>query len=158
MQQARSRRRRQAFPAHPMRTSLRPLLPATYPRGRFANGQTVSIDPLNLLAVDAHANRSKGDGDTATYLPPYKPFRYTYVAKQIAVKGKYEADRPALRQPIRTRGMPSAAMWSGCVSGKADDRGFGSPPPRGPVRGAQMSNSCTLLLHFALKAHKGPLP
>src|SRR5664279_3515672 len=35
----------------------------------MVNGQTVSIDPLNLLAVDAHANRSKGDGDTATCRP-----------------------------------------------------------------------------------------
>ncbi len=26
-------------------------------------------DPLNLLAVDAGANRSKGDGDAATWLP-----------------------------------------------------------------------------------------
>jgi hypothetical protein len=56
----------------------------------IANGQTVSIDPLNLLAVDAHANRSKGDGDTATWLPPYKPFRCAYDSRQIAVKGKYD--------------------------------------------------------------------
>jgi hypothetical protein len=48
----------------------------------------VSIDPLNLLAVDAHANRSNGDGDSATWLPPYKPFRCTHVARQFAVKGK----------------------------------------------------------------------
>jgi hypothetical protein len=36
MRHARSRRRCQAFPAHPMRTSLRPLLPATYLRGRYS--------------------------------------------------------------------------------------------------------------------------
>jgi hypothetical protein len=36
MRQARSCRRCQAFPAHPMRTSLRPLLPATYLRGRYS--------------------------------------------------------------------------------------------------------------------------
>jgi hypothetical protein len=35
----------------------------------IASGQSVSIDPLNLLAVDAHANRSKGDGDPATCRP-----------------------------------------------------------------------------------------
>jgi hypothetical protein len=46
-------------------------------------------DPLNLLAVDAHTNRSKGDGDAATWLPPYRPFRCAYVARQIAVKHKY---------------------------------------------------------------------
>jgi hypothetical protein len=55
------------------------------PRERvaFAN------DPLNLLAVDASANRQKGDGDTATWLPSNKPFRCTYVARQVSVKLKY---------------------------------------------------------------------
>ncbi|WP_053764239.1 HNH endonuclease family protein [Streptomyces sp. AS58] len=53
-------------------------------RTAFAN------DPLNLIAVDAGANRSKGDGDTATWLPPNKEYRCTYVAAQVAVKKKYE--------------------------------------------------------------------
>jgi hypothetical protein len=46
-------------------------------------------DPLDLLAVDLHTNRAKGDGDAATWLPPYRPFRCAYVARQIAVKHKY---------------------------------------------------------------------
>ena len=46
-------------------------------------------DPLNLLAVDLHSNRAKGDGDAATWLPSYKPFRCAYVARQVAVKHKY---------------------------------------------------------------------
>lgn len=46
-------------------------------------------DPLNLLAVDAGPNRSKGDGDTATWLPSNKSYRCTYVAAQVAVKQKY---------------------------------------------------------------------
>nr|WP_277869140.1 HNH endonuclease family protein [Nocardioides houyundeii] len=52
-------------------------------RAAFAN------DPLNLLPADASANRSKGDGDAATWLPAYKPFRCEYVARQVAVKAKY---------------------------------------------------------------------
>jgi Excalibur calcium-binding domain len=36
MRQARSRRRCQAIPAHPMRTSLRPRLPETHLRGRYS--------------------------------------------------------------------------------------------------------------------------
>lgn len=52
-------------------------------RLRFAN------DPLNLLAVEASANRRKSDGDAATWLPPKKAYRCTYVAGQIAVKKKY---------------------------------------------------------------------
>lgn len=47
-------------------------------------------DPLNLLAVDAGANRSKGDGDAATWLPPCKSYRCTYVARQVSVKAKYK--------------------------------------------------------------------
>jgi len=48
-------------------------------------------DPLNLLSVQASANRQKGDGDAATWLPPNKAFRCRYVARQIAVKRKYGA-------------------------------------------------------------------
>ncbi|GHB12729.1 MULTISPECIES: HNH endonuclease family protein [Streptomyces] len=52
-------------------------------RRAFAN------DPLNLVAADSSANRRKGDGDTATWLPPNKEYRCTYVAGQVAVKKKY---------------------------------------------------------------------
>jgi len=47
-------------------------------------------DPLNLLAVDGPTNEAKGDGDAATWLPPNKAFRCSYVARQIAVKSKYK--------------------------------------------------------------------
>lgn len=46
-------------------------------------------DPLNLLAVDGPANEEKSDGDAATWLPPNKPFRCQYVARQVSVKKKY---------------------------------------------------------------------
>ncbi len=52
-------------------------------RNRLAN------DPLNLLAVDGSTNQQKGDGDASTWLPPNKPFRCQYVARQVAVKVKY---------------------------------------------------------------------
>ncbi|MFM7013465.1 MAG: HNH endonuclease family protein [Actinomycetota bacterium] len=47
-------------------------------------------DPLNLLAVDGGANSSKGDSDAASWLPSNKAFRCEYVARQIAVKLKYQ--------------------------------------------------------------------
>jgi hypothetical protein len=71
----------------------------------------VSIDPLNLLAVDAHANRSKGDGDTAIWLPPYKPFRCTDVARQIAVKGKYDLWVTAAERDAMTRVVATCPTW-----------------------------------------------
>ncbi len=46
-------------------------------------------DPLNLLAVDGPTNSAKGDSDAATWLPPNKGFRCSYVARQVAVKAKY---------------------------------------------------------------------
>jgi hypothetical protein len=52
-------------------------------RVQFAN------DPLELLAVDGPTNSAKGDGDAATWLPPDKSFRCTYVQRQIEVKAKY---------------------------------------------------------------------
>ena len=46
-------------------------------------------DPLNLQAVTGAVNQEKSDGDAATWLPPRKPYRCTYIARQIAVKEKY---------------------------------------------------------------------
>jgi hypothetical protein len=46
-------------------------------------------DPINLMAVDGPANQQKGDGDAATWLPPNKPFRCKFVARQVSVKFKY---------------------------------------------------------------------
>ena len=54
-----------------------------------ATRQNLANDPLNLMAVDGPTNMSKGDGDAATWLPPSKSFRCTYVARQVAVKSKY---------------------------------------------------------------------
>lgn len=50
----------------------------------------IATDALNLLAVDAAANKKKSDGDAATWLPPNKKFRCQYVARQVSVKYKYQ--------------------------------------------------------------------
>jgi hypothetical protein len=70
-------------------------------RERYAN------DPLNLLAVDGSSNEAKGDGDTATWLPPNQPYRCAYVARQVAVKRAYglwvtQAERDAMQRVLRT--------------------------------------------------------
>ena len=46
-------------------------------------------DPLELLAVNGKLNEEKSNSDAASWLPPNKPFRCQYVARQIAVKQKY---------------------------------------------------------------------
>src|SRR4051794_16415291 len=75
------------------------LLPARE-RARLAN------DPVELLAVDGPTNEAKGDGDAATWLPPNKPFRCAYVARQIAVKRDYHlwvtaAEAAAMRRVLQ---------------------------------------------------------
>lgn len=50
---------------------------------------SLANDPVNLLAVDYSANRQKGDGDAATWLPGNKGYRCAYVARQVAVKASY---------------------------------------------------------------------
>lgn len=52
--------------------------------------KALANDSLELLAVDGPSNEAKGDGDAATWLPPNKAFRCAYVARQVAVKAKYQ--------------------------------------------------------------------
>ena len=64
-------------------------------------------DPMNLLAVDASANRQKGAGDAATWLPSNKRYRCAYVARQLGVKAKYGLVGDSRRTCCdRTRPLP----------------------------------------------------
>ncbi|MEV8534364.1 HNH endonuclease family protein [Streptomyces sp. NPDC051211] len=91
--------------------------------GSWDKGKRIAFanDPLNLLAVEAAANRKKGDGDAATWLPPDRSYRCTYVAAQVAVKQKYRlwvtaGERDAMKrvlsdcpeQRLPTGGNPTA--------------------------------------------------
>jgi hypothetical protein len=71
---------------------------------------TFANDSLNLVAVSATANASKGAGDAATWLPPAKAYRCAYLARQVAVKSRYElavtpAERVAMVTTLRTCAM-----------------------------------------------------
>jgi hypothetical protein len=62
-------------------------------------------DPLNLMASKGELNQQKGDGDTATWLPPNTAFRCAYVARQVAVKVAYglwvtQAERDAMERVL----------------------------------------------------------
>lgn len=50
----------------------------------------IANDPLNLVASDGPANMGKGAKDAAEWLPENQAYRCEYVARQIAVKAKYE--------------------------------------------------------------------
>ena len=81
----------------------------------FAKRVAFANDPLNLLATDAGLNRQKGDGDAATWLPPDRSARCSYVARQIAVKKKYKvwvtgAEKTAMSKVLsscKTQKLPS---------------------------------------------------
>lgn len=75
----------------------------------------IANDPLNLLAVDGPANMAKSDKDASGWLPKNKGFRCLYVARQIAVKGKYglsvtPAEKQAMARVLGScpgQGVPS---------------------------------------------------
>ncbi|WP_067433536.1 excalibur calcium-binding domain-containing protein [Nocardioides jensenii] len=104
-------------------------------RAAFAN------DPLNLLPADASANRQKGDGDAATWLPAYKPFRCAYVARQVAVKQKYGLWVTAPERDAVTRVLavcPDQALpvdrWAAPTRVDHDITDPGAPAPSEPPR------------------------
>jgi len=77
---------------------------ATWP---FRQRVALANDPLNLLAAQSAANRAKGDGDAATWLPPRAAVHCIYVARQVAVKAKYglwvaPAERDAMANVLAT--------------------------------------------------------
>src|SRR5262249_28449747 len=78
-------------------------------------------DPLNLLAVSGAANEQKGDADAASWLPPARAFRCSYVARQVAVKARYHLwVTPAEHAAI-------ARVLSGCPGQPLPGGGPGPP-------------------------------
>jgi hypothetical protein len=51
--------------------------------------QDFANDPRNLQATSGAMNKQKGDGDAATWLPPNKAYRCTFVSRQVEVKAAY---------------------------------------------------------------------
>lgn len=92
-------------------------------RAAFAN------DPLNLLAVSASANRAKGDSDAASWLPGQRSYRCAYVARQVAVKGKYRL------WTTRAENTAIALILARCPEQIAPTAGAGpsGAPPTSPV-------------------------
>ncbi|RZS89889.1 excalibur calcium-binding domain-containing protein [Motilibacter rhizosphaerae] len=84
---------------------------------------TFANDPLNLLAVSEAANEAKGDKDAASWLPPSKPFRCSYVARQVAVKAKYGLWMTAAEKAA------SARVLANCSGQTLPRGGVGLPRP-----------------------------
>lgn len=66
-------------------------------RRRLAN------DPLNLLPVEGRANSAKGDSAPASWLPPYRAIRCSYVVRFAQVAKKYELSVTAADKQVMAR-------------------------------------------------------
>jgi hypothetical protein len=86
--------------------------------------QDLANDPANLQATTRAMNQQKGDGDAATWLPPVKSFRCTYVSRQITVKAIYHlwvtaAEREAMARVLAGCGatVPTTALATTTTAG-----------------------------------------
>ena len=119
-------------------------------RTAFAN------DPLNLLAVDGALNQQKSDGDAATWLPPNRSYRCAYVARQVAVKVRYDlwttrAERNAIATILR--GCPGEPLPGGVVAAAS-----AAPPPApspAPAPFAPFENCAAARAAGAAPVHRG---
>lgn len=76
--------------------------------------EELANDPLNLLAVGGPTNIEKSDKDASEWLPPNRSFDCPYVARQVAVKKKYNlwvtgAEKNAMSNVLRScpaQGLP----------------------------------------------------
>ena len=101
-----------------------------------ARRTALANDPLNLLAVDYSANRQKGDGDAATWLPDARGYRCAYVARQVAVKSAYglwvtPAEHDAIARVLDGcpgEPVPSSAAPASQPRAQALDVPAGTPP------------------------------
>nr|WP_169888541.1 DUF1524 domain-containing protein [Rhodococcus tukisamuensis] len=99
-------------------------------RRNFAN------DPRNLQAVDGPTNQRKSDGDAATWLPPNKAYRCTYVARQVEVKAAYglwvtEAERDAIARVLGDCGAAPARVVPAAADERSDEKDrTAAPAPR----------------------------
>ncbi len=122
-------------------------------RTAFAN------DPLNLRAVDASANRAKGDREASAWLPKNKAFRCSYVATQIAVKKKYalsvtSAEKAAMKRVLAScPSQKTVKVTAIKPAGKAatPKTSAKSTAPAKTVKGVHPGAFCAA----AVKGHKG---
>ena len=88
---------------------------------------------------------------------------FTGLAPHLWVAAGSRTDSQTAGRPPPRRHADHATQQHRCDDGDLPaypirSHADGAPPPRGPARGAQMSNCCTLLLYFGPRPLQGPLP
>jgi uncharacterized protein DUF1524/excalibur calcium-binding domain-containing protein len=119
-----------------------------------AKRTALANDPLNLLAVDYSANRQKGDGDAATWLPGNTGYRCAYVARQVAVKAAYglwvtQAEHDAIDRVLA--GCPDEPLPT---AGTAAPASMPRPAPA-PAPGVPYENCTAARAAGAAPLHRG---
>lgn len=104
-------------------------------RMRYANDLGYGPD---LVAVTAHANRSKGDREPSAYLPPKKSFDCAYEAWWVAVKWRWHlavnsAEKTWLTNHLRACGWPTVVKPSRPSIAKSTATGSGSSTSGGRI-------------------------
>jgi hypothetical protein len=94
--------------------------------------QDFANDPRNLQATSGAMNKQKADGDAATWLPPNKAYRCTFVSRQVEVKAAYglwvtQAEHDAIANLLIGCGATAPASASA-----TDDRTL-TPAPVAPA-------------------------
>ncbi|WP_345602221.1 GmrSD restriction endonuclease domain-containing protein [Tomitella cavernea] len=122
--------------------------------------RNLANDPLNLQAVDGPANQQKGAGDAATWLPPSKPYRCTYVSRQVRVKDRYDlwvttAERDAINRILDgCEGTGAAPAAPADAAGTAPAAG-GNPPAPADGAGVHFRNCAQAREAGAAPVHAG---
>ena len=106
-------------------------------RTRYAN------DPLVLMAADGPLNMQKGAANAASWLPPNKAFRCTYVARQVAIKKAYglwvtPSEKDAIARVLAkcpNQKLPTAAQ----VATPKQDRSAPTSTPAAPTPSSRPS-------------------
>jgi len=130
-----------------------------------AQRRDLANDPLNLQAVDGSANQRKGAGDAATWLPPAKAYRCTYVSRQVLVKHRYglwvtAAERDAIARNLDTCGQSGPAVPP-APAPSADSAGTGpaahapAPAPDAGAADVHYSGCAAVRSAGAAPLHRG---
>ena len=101
-------------------------------------------DPINLQATTGSINQQKGDGDAATWLPPNKSYRCTYVSRIVDVKSAYglwvtQAEHDAIARILSdcdtaaSAPNPTETPTTASVEAQPTDTPQYVPPPAEPT-------------------------
>jgi hypothetical protein len=118
---------------------------------------TYANDLLVLLAVDGPVNAQKGDADAASWLPPNKAYRCSYVARQVSIKLKYRLWVTAAERDAIARILTSCPGQALPAAGAAAPAPIASAAPN-PSHAAPGSSAAVYYANCAAVRAAGKAP